>query len=70
LFYCLAFTIDTGVISQNIYAVDNLLTKIKVNELRCKEIVFTENITDILHKDKMIYKTVKQVAKECDLLYV
>lgn len=69
LLYCSAFTTDIIVISQNLHAVDNLLTKIKVNELRRKEIVFTEDIKDILHKDQMIYKTVQQVEKESDLMY-
>ena len=69
LLYCSAFTIDSNVISQNLHAVDNLLTKIKVNELRSKDTVFTKDIKDILLKDQMIYGIVQQVAKECDLTY-
>ena len=69
LLYCSSLAADASLMSQNLHAVDNLLTKIKVNELRRKEIVFTEDITDILHKDQMIYKTVQQAAKECELLY-
>lgn len=69
LLYCSAFTIDTGVISQNFYAVDNLITKIKVNELRGRETVFIEDIKDILQNDQMVYETVQQVAKESDFAY-
>ena len=69
LLYCSSLATDTSLMSQNLHSVDNLLTKIKVNEIRRKQTVFTEDVYDILYKDQMIFDLIKDVVKESDFSY-
>lgn len=69
LLYCSSLEADTSLMSQNLHSVDNLLTKIKVNEIRRKKTVFTEDVYDILYKDQMIFNLIKDIARECDFSY-
>jgi hypothetical protein len=64
LLYCSNFITNTNLISQNIHLVDNLLTKINVNELKRKQVIFTEDINNILSTDKMIFKLIQYATKE------